>query len=146
MPCLIPAKTGNKFITISVHNDKLLETVVSWIMTFEEVTCTHKFFIGTSGRRLIDYKETLSLSSCNSFLKYQPSGEGGTRSPPAMPHRLQNPKWPLGAPKWPTRSGQKLNLFIFSPFPNIIWTVSQHNLINFVIQSQHFLYTISTLS
>ena len=29
--------------------------------------------------------------------EYQPSGAGGTRSPPAMPHRLQNPKWPLGA-------------------------------------------------
>ena len=42
--------------------------------------------------------------------KYQPSGEGGTRSPPATPHRLhrctaapphrlQNPKWPPGGPK-----------------------------------------------
>ena len=30
-------------------------------------------------------------------LKYQPSGAGGTRSPPATPHRLQNPKWlPVG--------------------------------------------------
>ena len=28
--------------------------------------------------------------------KYQPSGEGGTRSPPATP---QNPKWPPGGPK-----------------------------------------------
>ena len=31
--------------------------------------------------------------------KYQPSGTGGTRSPPTMPHLLQNPKWPLGGPK-----------------------------------------------
>ena len=31
--------------------------------------------------------------------KYQPSGEGGTRSLPAPPHRLQNPKWPPGEPK-----------------------------------------------
>ena len=31
--------------------------------------------------------------------KYQPSGEGGARSPPATPHRLQNPKWPPGGPK-----------------------------------------------
>ena len=31
--------------------------------------------------------------------EYQPSGAGGTRSPPATPHRLQNPKWPPGAPK-----------------------------------------------
>ena len=34
--------------------------------------------------------------------KYQPSGGGGTRSPPATLKRLQNPKWPPGAPKWPT--------------------------------------------
>ena len=25
-------------------------------------------------------------------LKYQPSGKGGTRSPPAMLHHMQNPK------------------------------------------------------
>ena len=31
--------------------------------------------------------------------QYQPSGKGGTRSPPATPHRLQNPKWPPGGPK-----------------------------------------------
>ena len=31
--------------------------------------------------------------------KYQPSGAGGTRSPPATPHHLQNPKWPPGGPK-----------------------------------------------
>ena len=31
--------------------------------------------------------------------EYQPSGEGGARSPPATPHRLQNPKWPPGGPK-----------------------------------------------
>ena len=33
------------------------------------------------------------------FLKYQPIGKGGTRSPPKTPHRLQNPKWPPGGPK-----------------------------------------------
>ena len=31
--------------------------------------------------------------------EYQPSSEGGTRSPPATPHGLQNPKWPPGGPK-----------------------------------------------
>ena len=31
--------------------------------------------------------------------KYQPCGAGGTRSLPATPHRLQNPKWPEGGPK-----------------------------------------------
>merc|ERR1712030_238241 len=40
------------------------------------------------------------LPLCFYFVvKYQPSGAGGTRSPPATPHRLQNPKWPPGAPK-----------------------------------------------
>ena len=32
-------------------------------------------------------------------LKYQPSSAVGTRSPPAMPHRVQNPKWPPEGPK-----------------------------------------------
>ena len=31
--------------------------------------------------------------------EYQPSGEGGTRSPPATPHRLQNPKCLPADPK-----------------------------------------------
>ena len=29
-------------------------------------------------------------------IKYHPSGDGGTRSPPATMHRLQNPKWSVG--------------------------------------------------
>ena len=33
------------------------------------------------------------------FNKYQPSSEGGARSPSATPHRLQNPKLPPGGPK-----------------------------------------------
>ena len=39
-------------------------------------------------------------------LEYQPSGAGGTHSPPESPHSLQNPKWPPGAPEWPTGSGK----------------------------------------
>ena len=31
--------------------------------------------------------------------EYQPSGAGGTRSLPATPHCLKNPKWPLGGPE-----------------------------------------------
>ena len=31
--------------------------------------------------------------------KYQPSGAGGTRLPPATPQRLQNPKRPPVGPK-----------------------------------------------
>ena len=31
--------------------------------------------------------------------KIQPSDAGDTCSPPAMPPRLKNPKWPLGVPK-----------------------------------------------
>ena len=43
--------------------------------------------------------EDQKLNYLTSMRKYQPSSAGGTRSPPAMPHRLQNPKWPPGAPK-----------------------------------------------
>ena len=32
-------------------------------------------------------------------LEYKPSSAGGTRSPPATPHRLQNPKWLPVSPK-----------------------------------------------
>ena len=39
-------------------------------------------------------------------LKYQPSGAGGTRSPPATPHRLQCRTACQWAPKWPTGSGK----------------------------------------
>ena len=39
------------------------------------------------------------LDSQKMCYEYQPSGEGGTRSPPATPHHLQNPKWPPGGPK-----------------------------------------------
>ena len=38
------------------------------------------------------------LKHIQAHTKYQPSGAGGTRSPPATPHRLQT-KWPPGGPK-----------------------------------------------
>ena len=40
------------------------------------------------------------------FTEYQPSGAGGTRSPPATPHRLQRRTSCQWAPKWPTGSGK----------------------------------------
>ena len=43
--------------------------------------------------------DTVAIKLVNRFIKYQPSGEGGARSPPATPHRLQNPKWLSGDPK-----------------------------------------------
>ena len=48
-----------------------------------------------------DKKEYLNIEfqRPTTILEYQPSGEVGTRSPPATPHRLQYPKWPLGGPK-----------------------------------------------
>ena len=55
------------------------------------------------------------------FLQYQPSnGAGGTSSPPATPHRLQNPIWPLGGPKmangfWKGCSHQLLLNKLFDP-------------------------------
>ena len=60
-------------------------------------------------------------------MEYQPSGEGGTRSPPATLHCLQNPKWQPGGlkmadgvwkgayPKVFGRSGQLLLNKFFDP-------------------------------
>ena len=41
----------------------------------------------------------LKIDDFKKYKKYQPSGAGGTRSPPATAHRLQNPKWPPGGPE-----------------------------------------------
>ena len=46
----------------------------------------------------------ISVPLHNFDKKYQPKGAGGTQSPPAMLHRLQNPKRPPGASKLPTGS------------------------------------------
>ena len=39
------------------------------------------------------------LKNIRKYRKYQPSGAGGTRPPPATAHRLQNPKWLPGGSK-----------------------------------------------
>ena len=57
-----------------------------------------KFPVGMGMNFLIVINSKL-LCSFRELMKYQPSGEGGARSPPATPHRLQNPKWPPGGPK-----------------------------------------------
>ena len=49
------------------------------------------------------------LSTVWTCLKYQPSGAGGTRSPPATPHRLQCRTACQLAPKWPKGSGKMLS-------------------------------------
>ena len=46
-----------------------------------------------------DCEDKVTYDIGESELEYQPSGEGGARSLPATPHRLQNPKWPPGGPK-----------------------------------------------
>ena len=48
--------------------------------------------------KLLDYSK-IQKKIDKYLIQYQPSGEGGTRSPPATPHRMQNPKWPPGGPK-----------------------------------------------
>ena len=64
-------------------------------------------------KKIINDKKVISIL-INQFMdKYQPSGEGGTRSPPATLHRLKNPKWPPGGPKWPTGSGKVTDFGIF---------------------------------
>ena len=49
--------------------------------------------------KLYPEQEKHDFTQTRKHEKYQPSSAGGTRSPPAMPHRLQNPKWPPVAPK-----------------------------------------------
>jgi len=41
--------------------------------------------------------------------EYDPGGARGTRSPPATPHCLQNPKWVPGGPKWLRVFGKGFN-------------------------------------
>ena len=48
----------------------------------------------------------LCMQNHRDLVKYQPSGAGGTRSPPATPHRLQRRTACQWAPKWPTGSGK----------------------------------------
>ena len=47
------------------------------------------------------------------YLEYQPSGAGGTRSPPATPHRLKNPKWPLGGSKMADGVWKGVSSYVF---------------------------------
>ena len=49
--------------------------------------------------KLFPEQEKHDFTQTRKHEKYQPSGAGGPRSPPATPHRLQNPKWPPGGPK-----------------------------------------------
>ena len=55
-----------------------------------------------------------TLKMCDKFPQYQTSGAGGTRSPPATPHRLQHLPRPL-YPKWPMGSGNRANLRLLDP-------------------------------
>ena len=41
-----------------------------------------------------EYCDIRKCSECDEGEEYQPSGEGGTRSPPAMPQLLLSQKWP----------------------------------------------------
>ena len=60
--------------------------------------------------------------------EYQPSGEGGTRLPPATPHRLQNPKWPPGCPKMAEGSGKMST-------PRFLGVLSNFRQISFLIRA-----------
>ena len=51
--------------------------------------------------------------AAGSIKEYQPSATGGTRSLTATPHRLQNPKWPLGGPKMANRVCKGVYPYIF---------------------------------
>ena len=67
------------------------------ILYHVKVTFTMDEFKQSPNKKLYALGRVQKKSGKN--IKYQPSGEGGTRSPPAMLHRLQNPIWPPGGPK-----------------------------------------------
>ena len=50
----------------------------------------------------------LALRNFKDWGEFFPSGKGDTRSSPATPQRLLNPKWPTG-------SGNKLNSMLLNP-------------------------------
>ena len=55
----------------------------------------------------IKWSLTFTRTQCNkNTFKYQTSSDGGAHSPPATPHRLQNPKWPPVGPKMTMGSGK----------------------------------------
>ena len=53
----------------------------------------------TKSRKFLQLKIQVSRKNLTFCQKYQPSGARGTRSLPAMPLRLENPKWLLGSGK-----------------------------------------------
>ena len=57
-------------------------------------------------------KERFAKKQASISQEYQPSGKGGTRSPPATPHRLQNPRWPPGGPKMADGVRKGVDLYI----------------------------------
>ena len=50
-------------------------------------------FVLTCKKYLEKLKMSFTFEQIENMSEYQPSGEGGTRSPHAMTHLLQNPKW-----------------------------------------------------
>ena len=77
-----------------------LDHIVLWsAKLFAEKCDIHTICFNHAYNRL-SYVQDSDLTSMNwLFYEFQPSSARGTHSPPAMPHLLLNPKWPLGVPK-----------------------------------------------
>ena len=76
--------TVTSLTTNNYYKNSLLETEA---IIVKPLSTTHTIFLKVS-RQVNDF-----------YQKYQLSGAEGTRSPPAMPHRLHNPKWLSRGPK-----------------------------------------------
>ena len=48
---------------------------------------------------MIGISIVINIKDMHSSIKNQPSGNGGTRSPPATPHHVIHQKWPPEGPK-----------------------------------------------
>ena len=108
-----------------------------WALEFREVILSQKWRKFRTGSKLTCLKvkhicdsygaisTILSSYLEHLLLQYQPSGVGGTHSPPATSQRLQNLKWPPWGPQWPTGSTPWF-LGVLSNFCWIIFFWSKH--------------------
>ena len=98
--CISRLKSFNLFIFVCcVCVVKLHFTLCIFMFSFLFEMSNGTFFLLLLAQKSLLYFHYWSKFHFHTWLKYQPSGEGGARSPHATPHRLQNPKWPPGGPK-----------------------------------------------
>ena len=82
-----------------------------WSASFQGICPDYKLILDEiisylQAPNILLQKEEVPLKNSILIQEYQPSGEGGTCSPPAMLHPLQKRNGHQGAPKWPKVFGK----------------------------------------